>query len=144
LLVEAHLLKLVEKDFPGMCSYTPEELAAKAQDILSKNAKLRSQMVSIGIPIFLGDGKKLVRGDHIEIPPVMPAAAGATAELNDEKRDHYARERWVDLRRVNMNCGSGACVAFAKKQKVRARRPAPSRTALPLTGTISRRSVKAC
>jgi hypothetical protein len=55
-------------------------------------------MISIGIPILLNDGKKLVRGKAIKIPP---AKHGTTVELNDEKRDAYAREGWVDLRAEN-------------------------------------------
>lgn len=99
LLFEAHLLKLAGKDFGGIISHTPEELSAKAYTLLEENPTLRSQMVSIGIPILLSDGDRLVRGSHIKIPP---AKLGATVDLNDEKRDLYAREGWVDLRSENM------------------------------------------
>lgn len=99
LLFEAHLLKTIGRDFDGVLSHTPEELSEKAEAIVSSNAKLRSEMISIGIPVLLRDGKKLVRGKHIKIPP---AKHSSSIELNDEKRDAYAREGWVDLRSQNM------------------------------------------
>ncbi|MDP4198581.1 MAG: short-chain dehydrogenase [Bacteroidota bacterium] len=99
LLFEAHLLKLAANDFGGMLSHTPEELSKKVETIISENARLRSEIVSIGIPILLADGKKLVRGKQIKIPP---AKHGNSIELNDEKRDAYAREGWIDLRPENM------------------------------------------
>jgi hypothetical protein len=99
LLFEAHLLKLIAGDFNGVLSYTPDDLSKKAQAILETNTRLRSQIISIGIPILLSDGKKLVRGKQIKIPP---AKLGTVIELNDMKRDEFAREGWVDLRSENM------------------------------------------
>jgi hypothetical protein len=104
LLFEAHLLKLIASDFGGALSYTPEELSDKAQLLLKSNTNLRSQIISIGIPILLADGKKLVRGKQIKIPP---AKLGTVVELNDTKRDEYAREGWVDLRPANMALWQG-------------------------------------
>ncbi|HWF44298.1 MAG TPA: short-chain dehydrogenase, partial [Candidatus Kapabacteria bacterium] len=95
----AHLLKLIAVDFDGALSYTPEDLSIKAQDILETTTRLRSQIISIGIPILLSDGKKLVRGKQIKIPP---AKLGTVIELNDIRRDEFAREGWVDLRSENM------------------------------------------
>src|ERR1041385_2078147 len=99
LLFEAHLLKTIAGDFDGVLSHTPEQLSEKAEAIVNANQKLRSEMISIGIPVLLRDGKKLVRGKHIKIPP---AKHGMAVELNDEKRDAFAREGWVDLRPHNM------------------------------------------
>ena len=99
LLFEAHLLKLIANDFGGVLSYTPEELSDNARVVLEGNALLRSQIISIGIPILLADGKRLVRGKQIKIPP---AKLGTVVELNDTKRDEFAREGWVDLRSENM------------------------------------------
>ncbi len=99
LLFEAHLLKLIAKDFDGVKRHTPAELSEKSEQILKGNGMLRSQMISIGIPILTVDGKKLVRGQSLKIPP---AKYGTTVDLNDDLRDTYAREGWVDLRTENM------------------------------------------
>jgi len=99
LLFEAHLLKHAGKDFGGVLSHTPEELSKKVESILAENGRLTSEIVSIGIPILLSDGKQLVRGHQIKIPPVKFAN---TVELDNESRDIYAREGWVDLRPENM------------------------------------------
>ena len=99
LLFEAHLLKLIGNNFAGVLKHTPENLSEKSEALLKENSKLRSQMISIGIPILSVDGKKLVRGETIKIPP---AKYGTTVELNNELRDAYAREGWVDLRAENM------------------------------------------
>ncbi len=99
LLFEAHLLKLAGKDFAGVLSLTPEALSKKAETIVSETARLRSEIISIGIPILLADGTRLVRGKHIKIPP---AKHGNTVEMTDARRDSFAREGWVDLRAANM------------------------------------------
>ena len=105
LLFEAHLLKRIAKDFVGVLSQTPEELSQKAESILGEDGRLRSNIISIGIPILLADGKKLVRGKQIKIPARRweeAAAADHTVELSDERRDLWARDGWVDIRPENM------------------------------------------
>jgi hypothetical protein len=99
LLFEAHLLKHAGKDFGGVLSHTPEELSKKIESILAENGRLVSEIVSIGIPILLSDGKQLVRGRQIKIPPVKFTNE---IDLDNESRDIYAREGWVDLRSENM------------------------------------------
>jgi len=103
LLFESHLLRRAAKDFGGALSHSPEELSKKAEEILKEDDRLTSQIVSIGIPILLSDGKRLIRGKQIKIPSPRWNADGSTwAELNDEKRDTWARDGWVDLRSKNM------------------------------------------
>ncbi len=106
LLFEAHLLKRIAKDFGGVLSQTPEELSKRAETILREDARLRSNIISIGIPILLSDGKKLVRGKLIKIPARRWETSGDgqhTVELNSERRDAWARDGWVDLRPENMD-----------------------------------------
>jgi hypothetical protein len=99
LLFESHLLKRIGKSFSGVLGLSADDLSEKAQAILEKDSQLRSQMISIGIPILLRNGRNLVRGKQIKIPP---AKVATTVELNDLSRDEYAREGWVDLRTENM------------------------------------------
>lgn len=99
LLFESNLLKQIAGNFDRVAEISAEELSSQAQAIIETNAKLRSQMISIGIPILMNDGKRLIRGKQIKIPP---AKAGVTVSLADGKINEYAREGWVDLRKENM------------------------------------------
>jgi hypothetical protein len=83
LLFEAYLLKLVSDDsMTRALSLTPEELSAAAYERLVEDARLRSQILSIGIAILTPDGEKLLRGPQL-------------------KADN-AEDGWVDLRPQNM------------------------------------------
>ncbi len=83
LLYEAHLIKLISGDsMTQALALTPEELSAAAFDHLSKEDRLRSQILSIGIGILTPDGEKLLRGPEL-------------------KADN-AEDGWVDLRSQNM------------------------------------------
>ena len=83
LLFEAHLLKLISDDsMARVQSMTPEELSAAAFERLKEDARLRSQILSIGIAILTPDGEKLMRGPQI-------------------KADN-ADDGWVDLTPANM------------------------------------------
>jgi len=103
LLFEAHLLKLAGNNFEGVLSQSPEELSNKTEQILNDDSLLRSHIVSIGIPILLADGERLLRGSHIKIPTQRwDSAGGNSVELNGEKRDAWAHDGWVDIRPGNM------------------------------------------
>jgi hypothetical protein len=99
LLFEAHLLKLVCGDFDTIDQADAKDISRRAEQIVTDNSKLRSQMISIGIPVLLSDGKHLVRGRQIKIPP---AKIGIETSLADGRKDEFAREGWVDLRPENM------------------------------------------
>jgi hypothetical protein len=60
----------------------PEQMAAKLEALVFSDSKLRQQIISIGLPILLSDGKRILRG------PVMKS----------EDADHG----WVDLTVENM------------------------------------------
>ncbi len=83
LLYEAHLLKLISGDsMARVLEMTPEELSAAAFAQITEDARLRSQILSIGIAILTPDGEKLLRGPEM-------------------KADN-AEDGWVDLRPANM------------------------------------------
>ena len=78
---------------------SPEELSEKCLDVISFDDKLRSEMLSIGIPILLPDGKSLLRGSIIKIP----AFRGENVlDISEENINTWAFEGWVDLRTANM------------------------------------------
>ena len=82
LLYEAYLLKLVSGDsMTRVLSMTPEALAQAAYDCIASDGRVRSQIISIGIPILTPDGERLLRGPEI-------------------KADN-AEDGWVDLRPQN-------------------------------------------
>lgn len=84
LLYEAFMLKQV---YDNKVSYAlkdnPEQMSAKLEALVTKDAKLRQQIISIGLPILLADGKRILRG------PV----------LKSEDAEHG----WVDLTPANMS-----------------------------------------
>lgn len=99
LLHEINLISLVSPNMRRITEIPAEELSEGVMDIISFNPKLRSEILSIGIPILLSDGKSLLRGNDMKIPTF-----GGEEELSitDDNIDRWAREGWVDLRSSNM------------------------------------------
>ncbi|MGE5363646.1 MAG: short-chain dehydrogenase [Bacteroidota bacterium] len=99
LLHEINLISLVSPSMRQITDIPAEELSEGVMDIVSFNPKLRSEILSIGIPILLADGKSLLRGNDMKIPTF-----GGEEELKitDENIERWAREGWVDLRSSNM------------------------------------------
>jgi hypothetical protein len=112
LLFEAQLLKRVANNFDGVAATSAEELSTKAQQIIESDDHLRSQMISIGIPVLLNDGKRLVRGPMIKIPP---AKVKTEVPLSAQLINEYSREGWVDLRNENMQVWKDRFVAIRKE-----------------------------
>jgi hypothetical protein len=99
LLYEAHLLKKVYGTVNVVMKTSPKKMSSELTDYISKNGALRSQIISIGIPILLPNGKTLLRGNDVKIP-----AFRGINELNisPESIDDWARNGWIDLRASNM------------------------------------------
>ena len=73
--------------------------ATAAAARVGANAGLRREILSIGIPILLPDGR-LLRGPECKIPPVT--RDDAAFEVTPERVDTWASAGWVDLRESNM------------------------------------------
>jgi NAD(P)-dependent dehydrogenase (short-subunit alcohol dehydrogenase family) len=82
LLYEAYLLKRVCKSTTTVLDRVPEAIARSLENEVLTNAEVRRRIISIGIPILLPDGARLLRG------PVI------------KSRDAY--HGWVDLSAANM------------------------------------------
>jgi len=89
LLFEAHVLSQLTPSVEQLADSDPAELSRDAQALLDKDARLRSEILSVGIPILCADGATLYRGATVVVPPVGGDAFAA------------APRGWVDLRAVN-------------------------------------------
>ncbi|MDH3770989.1 MAG: hypothetical protein OET79_08395 [Nitrospirota bacterium] len=82
LLFEAHLLKRAFGTLGGVLDQEPEALSSALEKQVCDAPEIRRQIISIGIPILLSDGERLLRG------PVI------------KSEDAY--HGWVDLTSANM------------------------------------------
>lgn len=98
LLYEAHLIKLIYKNFENFIKDKPSNVSKKVYDYLKNNSKLRNEIVSIGVPVLLPDGKELLRGPMVIIPS---KAEGDTINITKEKINKWACDGWFDLRENN-------------------------------------------
>ena len=99
LLHEINLLKLVCGQMKQIVSTEASLLSSKIFDLLKTNSKLRNEIISIGIPILLPDGKALLRGNNIKIPPFR---GDNELEINEHNLEIWTHNGWVDLREENM------------------------------------------
>ena len=76
-----------------------EELSRVMHDAVMESP-LRHTITSIGIPILLPDGRTILRGPVIKIPPYNKKAH--VVPITDDNVDRYARKGWVDLRPEHM------------------------------------------
>lgn len=99
LLYEAHLLKRVAGSINQILTWKPETLSAAVEKLLNDEVKLRAKIISIGIPILLADGRRMLRGPAIKVPQDPRSASFA---ITEEKINRWAAAGWVDLRPKNM------------------------------------------
>ena len=99
LLYEIQILKRIGQTLPGILQYSPGELAEMSEQEVIGHQNLRSEIISIGVPILLRDGKHLLRGAVVKIPPPQ---GRDSIEISERDIDDWARAGWVDLRRQNM------------------------------------------
>jgi len=96
LLFEADLLR---REFASMGSVrqsAPAEMSRRTAARVMADARLRREIVSIGIPVLLPDGA-LLRGPECKIP-----AGAESFDVTPERVEAWARAGWVDLREANM------------------------------------------
>jgi hypothetical protein len=99
LLYEAYLLKLCFGDPRTVTRTDTRILSNRLLDLITSDDQLRSQIISIGIPILLPDGKSMLRGSIIKIPPFRGQGHFPVTAKNI---DRWAHDGWVDLREKNM------------------------------------------
>ncbi len=99
LLHEADLLRRSYRTMDAVRASAPAALSRRLAEDIASDAAHRREIVSIGIPILLPDGR-LLRGPECKIPPV--ASADESHEVVPAKVEAWARAGWVDLREPNM------------------------------------------
>ncbi len=124
LLYEAHLLELTYGSMAAVRQAPARDIVRKVEAQIRENADLRSRIVSIGIPILMPDGKTLLRGKDIKIPPFR---GENELPVTNASIDTWAREGWVDLRAKNFELWKGRIKTIMSETE-----------AIPATDTSSR------
>jgi hypothetical protein len=99
LLYEAYLLQLTLGDMLSVAKASAKGISQKLESRIREDAHLRAQIVSIGIPILLSDGKTLLRGPEIKIPPYR---GENELKITAKSLEAWAHDGWIDLRTKNM------------------------------------------
>lgn len=99
LLYEVYLLKMCFGSMKVVARTSEKALSRRLSTLIRKDKQLRSQIISIGIPILLPDGKTVLRGDQIKIPPFRGQQSLPVSPKNLKAWTH---DGWVDLRESNM------------------------------------------
>jgi hypothetical protein len=86
LLWESHLCALLRPSVRALARSRAADLATEAYDLVTRDAALRSHIVSVGIPILAPDGERVYRGSLVVVPVDGHDPRGAAAR------------GWVDLR----------------------------------------------
>ncbi len=98
LLYEAHLLRLTCGTIDEVLRCDAGSIATAAWERIRSDDKLRSEIVSIGIPILTPEGDRLLRAPEIKIPPHR---GDDVVAIGARERDKWAAAGWVDLRPAN-------------------------------------------
>lgn len=99
LLYEAYLLKQCCPTLGRLAVSNAETLSKDTERLVVNDANLRSRIISIGVPILLSDGKRLLRGQKIRIPVNK---GNEIEEITDNSIENWTKSGWVDLRKKNM------------------------------------------
>jgi hypothetical protein len=98
LLYEAYLLRRCRFTMAEVLNKSAGYLAASAEELIKTDPQLRADILSIGIPILMSDGRSLLRGPEMKIP----AYRGVNElDVTSENIERWTAEGWLDLRESN-------------------------------------------
>jgi len=100
LLHEADILRREWRSMARVRQASAEELSSRAAKHILEEPSPRREIISIGIPILLPDGR-LLRGPECKIPAIVGSAD--TYPVTSENIEEWAHAGWVDLRLANMS-----------------------------------------
>jgi hypothetical protein len=96
LLFEAHLLRQAFDTMHDVDAASAEEVRDRLNALVTEERpELANEVVAIGIPILLDDGR-LIRGAEVLVPGDAEDAAVTPANV-----ERWARDGWADLRLAN-------------------------------------------
>jgi hypothetical protein len=99
LLHEANLIGQVESNVKNILNIETSELTNRINDEIKTNSELRSQILSIGLPILLDNGKYL-RGDFVKIPVQHNSNE---IDFSSDNINQFCYDGWIDLRKENLD-----------------------------------------
>ncbi len=99
LLFELHLLRTIRNNMKELTEISSSALGEKLFQLIKEDTSLRNEIISIGIPILLPDGKKLLRGNVMKIPPYR---GENELEITESNINLWAKDGWIDLRETNI------------------------------------------
>lgn len=97
LLYEAHLFKRAFGSIAAVLAQQPGELSTCLWDLLCRDARLRSHILTVGLVILLPDGTRYLRGAHVKVPSPREAH-----QSTPEAVERWCEAGWIDLRPRNM------------------------------------------
>jgi NAD(P)-dependent dehydrogenase (short-subunit alcohol dehydrogenase family) len=92
LLFEAAILGRLFDDLRAVAGAAAHDVAARAEALVTGDADLRTRMLSVGLPVLLADGGRVLRGPVVKVAP-------APGQSVDDPR--LPENGWVDLRPTN-------------------------------------------
>jgi hypothetical protein len=101
LLFEAELLRRACGTLEGVLELDADALAARCADQLGPSGVARTAP-SIGIPILLPDGTRMLRGPRINVPE-LEGHSTRVENASPAHVDAWARKGWIDLRPTNLH-----------------------------------------
>ena len=111
LLYEAHLLGLLRPSVRALAGSDAAALASEAHALVRRDAALRRQIVSVGLPIVAPDGAAVYRGRVVVVPP--DGGDPLTA----------APRGWVDLRPASLGAWVRRATEMVRQADARAADP---------------------
>ena len=106
LLFEAEILQRLYGSVRKAAALDPEETSDRASGLISSDATLRSDILSVGIPILLSEGDRVLRGPRLAFLPDTDGEAPEPA---------WANRGWVDLRPVSWERWRDRCTSYVER-----------------------------
>ncbi|MDT8436775.1 MAG: short-chain dehydrogenase [Gemmatimonadota bacterium] len=105
LLFEADILRRLYGTVTEAESLDAADAARRSHDLVREDERLRSDIVSVGIPILLPDGSGVLRGPRLAFVPDGDGPPGPD----------WANRGWVDLRAESWEHWRGRCASYRQR-----------------------------
>ena len=113
LLFEAELLARLFGALKVAAELEPDDTARRSHALIEEDTDLRRRALSVGIPVLLPDGERMLRGPTVRVGP--------SGEDGLDVEDQRLVERgWIDLRPRNWKRWRERCVTIAHEIDARA------------------------